>query len=67
MALRKMNGHAVTSVLPPHADGASVAPANVSFPAGAGMTDSQRHVGNGNSYAGGQTVAKKKANFPPAK
>jgi hypothetical protein len=47
------SGHAVTSTLPPNADGAQVAPANIQFHAGGGYTDS---------------MAKKKASgFPPAK
>lgn len=32
MALKKLHGHAVTSVLPANSDAASVAPAKVKFP-----------------------------------
>lgn len=64
----KKSGHAVTGVLPPHADGAQVAPANIQFQQAPGYQSSGMGGPKANSgmnaYKGG---AKSKGSFPPAR
>lgn len=77
MAVRNVGGHGVSSMAGHHNQQAMAA--NIQFPGGGGMTDSQRHASDGmTAYSGSAKGAdvgaygrpagsKKSSAFPPAK